>query len=218
MPNPKRLPRAVREQQMLDAAVKVFSRRGFHAASMDEIADEAGISKPMVYAYLGSKEELFTACLHREGTRLMEAIVGAVVPDLPFDERLWRGLRAFFRFVGAHRDGWAVLYRQARGERPFAGELAAMRSRIIEVVAGMLDRGLAAQGHEVRAAERDVMAYALVGASESAADWLADHPDADPDRMATRMMNFAWTGAGSLLAGQLWRPPPVGDRVVPPPR
>jgi AcrR family transcriptional regulator len=196
---------------MLDAAVKVFSRRGFHAASMDEIADEAGISKPMVYAYLGSKEELFTACLHREGTRLMEAIVGAVVPDLPFDERLWRGLRAFFRFVGAHRDGWAVLYRQARGERPFAGELAAMRSRIIEVVAGMLDRGLVAQGREVRAAELEVMAYALVGASESAADWLADHPDADPDRMAARMMNFAWTGAGSLLAGHLWRPPPVDD-------
>ncbi|MFC6018924.1 TetR/AcrR family transcriptional regulator [Plantactinospora solaniradicis] len=210
-PTFKRLPRAVREQQMLDAAVKVFSRRGFHAASMDEIADEAGISKPMVYAYLGSKEELFTACLHREGTRLMEAIVGAVVPDLPFDERLWRGLRAFFRFVGAHRDGWAVLYRQARGERPFADELAAMRSRIIEVVAGMLDRGLAAEGREVRAAEREVMAYALVGASESLADWLADHPDADPDGMATRMMNFGWTGAGSMLAGHQWRPPPVDD-------
>ncbi|MBE1485920.1 AcrR family transcriptional regulator [Plantactinospora soyae] len=210
-PTFKRLPRAVREQQMLDAAVKVFSRRGFHAASMDEIADEAGISKPMVYAYLGSKEELFTACLHQEGTRLMEAIVGAVVPDLPFDEQLWRGLRAFFRFVGAHRDGWAVLYRQARGERPFADDLAAMRSRIIEVVAGMLDRGLVAQGREVRAAELEVMAYALVGAAESLADWLADHPDADPDGMATRMMNFGWTGAGSMLAGHQWRPPPAAD-------
>ena len=126
-PTFKRLPRAVREQQMLDAAVKVFSRRGFHAASMDEIAEDAGISKPMVYAYLGTKEELFVACLHREGTRMMEAIAGAAAPDLPADERLWRGLRAFFGFVGAHRDGWAVLYRQARGEQPFAGELATMR-------------------------------------------------------------------------------------------
>ncbi|MGI5212416.1 TetR/AcrR family transcriptional regulator [Plantactinospora sp. CA-290183] len=208
-PTFRRLPRAVREQQMLDAAVKVFSRRGFHAASMDEIADQAGISKPMVYAYLGSKEELFTACLHREGTRLMEAIVGAVVPELPFEQRLWLGLRAFFRFVGAHRDGWAVLYRQARGERPFAAELAAMRSRIIEVVAGMLDRGLAAEGREVRAAELEVMAYALIGAAESLADWLADHPDDDPDAMASRMMNLGWTGAGGLLAGHVWRPPDV---------
>ncbi len=62
----KRLPRAVRERQMLDSAVRVFSRRGYHAASMDEIAEDAGISKPMVYAYLGTKEEVFLAALHRE--------------------------------------------------------------------------------------------------------------------------------------------------------
>src|SRR5207302_9144494 len=84
-----RLPRTVREQQMLDAAVAVFSASGFHAASMAEIAARAGISKPMVYAYLGTKEELFVVCLHREGTRLMEAIAGVVEPNLPPDEQLW---------------------------------------------------------------------------------------------------------------------------------
>jgi AcrR family transcriptional regulator len=202
----KRLPRAVREQQMLDAAVKVFSRRGFHAASMDEIADEAGISKPMVYAYLGTKDELFVACLHREGTRLMEAIAEVVGPDLPADERLWRGLRAFFGFVGAHRDGWAVLYRQARGREPFAGELAAMRRRMVEVVAGMLERAVQAEGRQVGGMELEVIAYALVGAGESLADWLADHPDADPAKTATQMMNVAWLGAGQLLRGTTWRP------------
>ena len=203
----KRLPRAVREQQMLDAAVKVFSRRGFHAASMDEIAEDAGISKPMVYAYLGTKEELFVACLHREGTRMMQAIAGAAAPDLPADERLWRGLRAFFGFVGAHRDGWAVLYRQARGEQPFAGELATMRTRLVEVVAGMLDHALRADGREITAVDLEVVAYALVGATESLADWLADHPEADPEKTATRMMNVAWLGAAQLLHGVTWRPP-----------
>ena len=49
-------------------------------------------------------------------------------------------------------------------------------------------------------------AYALVGAAESLADWLADHPEADPERTATRMMNIAWLGAGQLLHGQVWRP------------
>ncbi|MEH1164727.1 TetR/AcrR family transcriptional regulator [Micromonospora sp. CPCC 205539] len=203
----KRLPRAVREQQMLDAAVKVFSRRGFHAASMDEIAEDAGISKPMVYAYLGTKEELFVACLHREGTRMMHAIAGAAAPDLPADVRLWRGLKAFFGFVGAHRDGWAVLYRQARGEQPFAGELATMRARLVEVVAGMLDHALRTEGREVAGTDLEVIAYALVGATESLADWLADHPEADPERTATRMMNAAWLGAGQLLHGVTWRPP-----------
>ncbi|MEV5630385.1 TetR/AcrR family transcriptional regulator [Micromonospora tulbaghiae] len=206
-PTFKRLPRAVREQQMLDAAVKVFSRRGFHAASMDEIADDAGISKPMVYAYLGTKEELFVACLHRESTRMMEAIAGAAAPELPADERLWRGLRAFFGFVGAHRDGWAVLYRQARGSQPFAAELAAMRGRLVEVVAGMLDHALRASGREVGAADLEVVAYALVGASESLADWLADHPEADAGKTATRMMNVAWLGADQLLRGVTWHPP-----------
>ncbi|NED49414.1 TetR/AcrR family transcriptional regulator [Micromonospora aurantiaca] len=206
-PTFKRLPRAVREQQMLDAAVKVFSRRGFHAASMDEIADDAGISKPMVYAYLGTKEELFIACLHRESTRMMEAIAGAAAPDLPADERLWRGLRAFFGFVGAHRDGWAVLYRQARGSQPFAAELAAMRGRLVEVVAGMLDHALRASGREVGATDLEVVAYALVGASESLADWLADHPEADAGKTATRMMNVAWLGADQLLRGVSWHPP-----------
>ncbi|MEW2377023.1 TetR/AcrR family transcriptional regulator [Micromonospora sp. DT178] len=205
-PTFKRLPRAVREQQMLDAAVKVFSRRGFHAASMDEIAEDAGISKPMVYAYLGTKEELFVACLHREGTRMMQAIAGAAAPELPADERLWRGLRAFFGFVGAHRDGWAVLYRQARGEQPFAGELAGMRARLVEVVAGMLDHALRAEGREVGETDLEVVAYALVGATESLADWLADHPEADPEKTATRMMNVAWLGAGQLLHGVTWHP------------
>src|SRR5258705_7500187 len=105
VPTFKRLPRAVREQQMLDAAVKVFSRRGFHGAWMDEIAEQAGISKPMVYAYLGTKDDLFIACLRREATRLMEAIADAVItgtegePESAApDEQLWRGLRAFFGF------------------------------------------------------------------------------------------------------------------------
>jgi AcrR family transcriptional regulator len=205
-PTFKRLPRAVREQMMLDSAVRVFSRRGFHAASMDEIAEDAGISKPMVYAYLGTKEELFVACLQREGTRLMEAIAAEVVEADTPDQQLWRGLRAFFTFVGAHRDGWAVLYRQARGEQPFAGASAEMRERTVEVVAMMLGRALAAERREVRDTDLQVMAYALVGASESLADWLADHPEADPEKTATRMMNVAWLGAAQLLRGETWTP------------
>lgn len=229
-PSFRRLPRAVREQQMLDAAAKVFSRRGYHAASMDEIAEDAGISKPMVYAYLGSKEQLFIACLQREGTRLMEAIVEAAGadwyepnpalersdPEPGLEKRLWRGLRAFFGFVGAHRDGWAVLHRQARGEPPFAGELAGMRARMAQVIAGLLggaptadgsrpasDRGGPGNGDDVRPGpdetELEVLAYALVGAAESLADWLVDHPEADPDRLADRVMDVLWLGTGHFL-------------------
>ncbi|GAA3280686.1 MULTISPECIES: TetR/AcrR family transcriptional regulator [Dactylosporangium] len=203
----KRLPRVVREQQMLDAAVKVFAKRGFHAASMDEIAEVAGISKPMVYAYLGPKEDLFLACLQREATRLMEAVAAGVVPTARPDEQLWNGLRAFFAFVGKHRDGWQVLYRQSRSEPVFAGELDGMRTRIVELVAGLLE-GAWAQSTPGRPVAPDdflAMAFAYVGAAESLADWLADHADEDPDRTATRMMNFVWIGADGLLQGRAWK-------------
>jgi AcrR family transcriptional regulator len=70
----KRLPRAVREQQMLDAAVQMFSINGYHDTSMDAIAAKAEISKPMLYLYYGSKEELFGACLDREMTRFVDGV------------------------------------------------------------------------------------------------------------------------------------------------
>ena len=69
------MPRAVREQQMLDAAVQMFSVNGYHETSMDAIAAQAEISKPMLYLYYGSKEELFGACLDRELARFVD--VGA---------------------------------------------------------------------------------------------------------------------------------------------
>ncbi len=89
-----RMPRAVREQQMLDAAVRIFGRRGYMAASMDEIAELAGVSKPLVYLYLNSKEDLFSACIRREAIALTEAVRAGVRPELPADRQLWEGLRA----------------------------------------------------------------------------------------------------------------------------
>jgi AcrR family transcriptional regulator len=191
---------------MLEAAVAVFSEHGYVGASMDEIAARAGISKPMVYAYLGSKDELFLACVRQAGTWLVEALIRTAEPDLPPDEQLWRGLRGFFGFVGAYRDGWRVLYRQARGQQPFAAEVARMRARMVEVVTGLLTRLIEASGRHPGDTEVLVMAHALVGAGESLADWAVDHPEEEPETTATRLMNFVWLGAGELLRGATWQP------------
>ena len=191
---------------MLDAAVSVIAKRGFHGASMDEIAEVAGISKPMVYAYLGTKDELFIACLHREATRLVEAVVGAVRPAAAPAEQLWNGLHAFFGFVGTNRDGWTVLYRQARGREPFASELATMRERMVQIVSHLLARAVALAGGRGGPADLEPVTYALIGAAESMADWLVDHPDEDPDKTASRLMSFIWLGADDSLRGEVWRP------------
>lgn len=196
---------------MLDAAVSVFSRRGYHAASMDEIAEVAGISKPMVYAYLGAKEELFAACLRREADRLLATVAsGTAGVDLPPEELLWHGLRAFFGFVDENRDGWSVLYRQARGEAgEFSTELDGLRGRVVDVISLLLSRTKEVHGSErTPGTDTDlrVFAHALVGATESLAGWMLDHPEERPDTVAARLMNIVWVGFDALLRGHVWRP------------
>jgi AcrR family transcriptional regulator len=208
----KRLPRAVRERQILDAAVEVFARHGFHAASMDEISEVAGISKPMLYAYLGSKEDLYVACLRREGERLTAAIDAGAAPAAPPDVQLWQGLRAFFGFVAEHANGWRVLHQPASAQGGlFAGELAALRGRVVGLVSRLLARAVG-DGDAVSAAaatrrDADSLAVALVGAGESMADWWLAHPDEPVGAVASRLMNLAWMGFGDLVEGRMWVPP-----------
>lgn len=207
----KRVPRAVREQQMLDAAVATFARRGYRAASMDEIAVAAGVSKPLVYLYLHSKDDLFTACIRREAEALKAAVRAAVELDGPADRQLWSGLLGFFEHTAAHPDGWTVLYSQARtvGE-PFADEVAAMRAEIVEFVRGLIAAAARdADCDDEDLAEREVaaLAHALVGAAES----LAGRPRQDTAASSGRenaatLMNFAWSGLANLMNGRPWTP------------
>ena len=116
----KRLPRAVREQQMLDAAVQMFSVNGYHETSMDVIATEAQISKPMLYLYYGSKEELFGACLSRELSRFIEAVGADIdIKQAPHD-LLRSTILSVLRYIDANRASWIVLYTQATSSQAFA--------------------------------------------------------------------------------------------------
>ncbi|MFF8034873.1 MULTISPECIES: TetR/AcrR family transcriptional regulator [unclassified Streptomyces] len=219
----KRMPRAVREQQMLDAAVRTFGQRGYRAASMDEIAELAGVSKPLVYLYLNSKEDLFTACIRREAKALTEAVRAGARPGLPADRQLWAGLTAFFTHTARHPDGWAVLHLQARthGE-VFAAEVAEARAGIVAFVTQLIlaaaREALPPAPGRARAGdapadrdfpEREVsgLAEALVGAAESLADWANATPGVTARQSAATLMNFAWAGLGNLMAGRHWTPP-----------
>lgn len=157
---------------------------------MDDIAEVAGVSKPMIYTYLGSKDDLFIACIRREGQRLMERIAAAVPAGLTREERLYRGLLAFYEFVTQHRDGWIVLYHQARVHGSFAGEIAAARERIIVMVAALLARSSNVDAH----ARALPIAHALVGAAEALSDWALEHPEETPQALTTRLMDVIWTG------------------------
>src|SRR4051812_36291285 len=186
----KRMPRAVREQQMLDAAVRTFGRRGYMAASMDEIAELAGVSKPLGDLYLNSKEDLFTACIRREAKALTDAVRAGVGPGLPADRQLWDGLQAFFEHTAEHPDGWSVLHLQARthGE-PFAAEVAAMREEIVAFVTELILIAAREAHSDPSLPEREVagLAVALVGAAESLAAWANTTPAVTARQAATTL-------------------------------
>lgn len=190
----KRLPRAVREQQMLDAAVEVFSAKGYHDTSMDAIAAAAEISKPMLYLYYGSKDELFAACIAREGQRFVEAITPAADPTLTPREQLSAALLGFLGFVGEHRSSWLVLYRQSMGDQVFAGQVRTSRDRLIELTAKLLESSTKDPEPDT---DFNIMAVALVGAGEAVADRVAGGEIA-VEKAAELLEALAWRG----LAGR----------------
>ncbi|MFH8339060.1 TetR/AcrR family transcriptional regulator [Streptomyces sp. AM6-12] len=208
----RRMPRAERERQMLDAAVRIIARHGYTAASMDEIAELAGVSKPLVYLYLHSKDDLFTACIRREAAALTRAVRAAVRPSSPADRQLWDGVRAFFAYTAEHPDGWTVLHLQARTHGPrFAAEADALRTEMTAFVTRLIAAAAQESPHsrDLPAHELAGLAVALVGSAESLADWTNTTPSATAAQASETLMNFAWSGLGNLMSGNRWAPPGV---------
>jgi AcrR family transcriptional regulator len=194
----KRVPRAEREQQMLEAADRVFARRGYQAASMDEIAAEVGVTKPMLYAYFGSKEGLYLASVQRAGEMLAQRLRDSAEGDAR--QRLQAGVRAFFCFVDERRSSWAVLYREATaGSGPVAAQVASLRAAIAATVSQLLAEMAGDSSHGLAP---EPIGHALVGAGESLANWWLDHPEVELDEMTGRLMSFAWLGLERLARGE----------------
>ncbi len=177
------MPRERRERLILDVAGHVFARAGYDAAPMDEIAERAGVSKPMLYTYFGSKEGLYLAYIERAGGELLERLVGAAPPG---DESA-AGLRAriseFLAFVEEHADGWRVLFREMASTRPFAEQVATLRARIVEAIRRMIESAPGTRDVYPGAAA-DALAHAIVGAGESLANWWLDHPELPRETVA----------------------------------
>jgi len=162
----RKLPRADRERQMLQVAARVFGRRGYHAASMDEIARDCGVTKPMLYAYFGSKDGLYLATVDRMGATVVAAVEQLLAERDP-GRRLRLGVDVILRFIEQDRHGWAVLYAEGLGEGPVAKHVARYRDRIVQAAAITLAD--AAPGRASREAEP--YAVGLLGAGEALARW-----------------------------------------------
>jgi AcrR family transcriptional regulator len=189
-----RTPRAVREAQMVAAAERLFSERGYHGVSMDEIATASGISKPMLYDYFGSKEGLFLACVERARGRLFEEIAGAVRGADEAEAALRAGVEAFLVFANAQRATWTVLF--GEGGR-FNETASAIRAEQAGLIAQLL-RELPGWDREPDAEELDAVAHIFVGAAEAIAFWAVDRPAITLDRVADHLMAVLWPAVREL--------------------
>jgi AcrR family transcriptional regulator len=195
---------------MLREAGAVFAQRGFHATSMDEIAERVGVSKPMIYSYFGSKDALYFAYIEDAGRDLLAAIVDAerAQRDASIETRMRAGTRAFFTYIADHRDGYSVLFSEmAVNGGSFRREVSAIRRQIVELVMALLDQ----QAHESRVdpdsfGGTEPLAHAFVGAGESLANWWLEHPDDSVEDVTERLMHVAWTGLRDRLSGHATQP------------
>ncbi|MFC4004795.1 TetR/AcrR family transcriptional regulator [Prauserella oleivorans] len=194
----KRMPRAQRERQMIEVAEAVFSERGYTAASMDEIAERVGVSKPMLYEYFNSKEGLLLACIQQARTELRQVTEQAVVGAPTAEEALRRGLHAFFLFIRERRQAWSLV----RHEMTLIGtsaadEIETTRRQQTDLIATLMSGYFDASDVDgIQAA-----AEFVVGGCERLAIWCEHREDITPGIVTEYAMNLLWGGL-ERLAGR----------------
>jgi AcrR family transcriptional regulator len=159
-------------EQTLTVAHDLFAKRGFAAVTMDEVAAEVGVTKPLLYNYFGNKERLYVACMERSGDALFATIGDAVGESATPGDALNDGLRAFFAFLDADRAAWAVLFDETLPQSgEVADRVADYRRRIVELVSSSLVGQLPPKRRAAGKVEVEALSAAMLGAAEALARW-----------------------------------------------
>ena len=189
-----RLPAPARRRQLLDTALATFARLGYHDASMNDIADAAGVTKPVLYQHFGSKRELFLAVVADVAAGMRQSVHAATSSSAGPRQQVERGFAAWFQWVDDHRDGFQVLFGgDARRDTEIAREAATAQRQFADGISEliMVD-GL---GEE----RRRLLAYGIVGLAEATCRrWLAREIDLDADELAAQVAGLVWSGLRGL--------------------
>jgi AcrR family transcriptional regulator len=189
-----RLPAAQRRNQLLDTAVTVFAEHGYHATSMNDVAEAAGVTKPVLYQHFSSKRDLFVELLTEIGTDLRETIAKATADAVGPRQQVENGFRAYFHFVSDRTDAFRVLFGSgARRDPEFASFARAVESSIADAIAELI----VVEGHP--AEHRQLLAHGIVGMTEAASRyWIAHDREPDVDTLAAQLSGLAWAGMRGL--------------------
>jgi AcrR family transcriptional regulator len=193
-----RVPRAVREEQLLEVAEQVFATQGYEGTSIEDIARAAGVTRPVVYDHFGSKEGIYLACVRRARAELERLFDEAAGASDDTAAQLWAGINAYFEFVERHGRAWDVLFGQGGAVAgPAAEELTRQRFATVRGIAGVFTRS--AGPREVDAQAVEAFAHALSGSGEQLAKWWRHNPHLSREQVVSYHMAFAWLGLKQLV-------------------
>jgi AcrR family transcriptional regulator len=205
-----RLTAGERRDQLFDVALRLFAERGYEATTMDEIAEAAGVTKPLLYQHFSSKRSLYLELVDSVSRALLDAVSRAAAAASGPREQVEEGFAAYFRLVVANETAFRLLYGR---NHPMDTELDDALRRVEEAIAEAIDPLIAAG---LDPEHRRFLAHAVVGMAEGASrHWLESDRAArrsggasdvgapggdEAQRLARRLANLAWAGLRSVHA------------------
>jgi AcrR family transcriptional regulator len=186
--------RADRRDQLLETAQRVFTEHGYGPTSMDDVAEAAGVTKPVLYDHFGSKDGLLAAVVERSGQEMLDATTGAV-QGLDPETALRQGLTAFFTYVDQHAGAWTLLLREVAPGTPAAAAVDRIRAVQVDVIAALIGLHFQ-QADPVRAT---VYAHVVSGAAERLSTVRVTDMSTTPEEAANLLMDALWTGFAALV-------------------
>ncbi len=185
------MPRRARRAQLLNAALEVFSAQGYHSAAMDEIADRAGVSKPVLYQHFPGKLDLYLALLDQSCERMLDAIETALDSTTDNKQRVGATVSAFYQYVASAEGAYRLVFESDLTNEPQVRErvdrVNTESARKIAIVISE-DTGLPDE-------QSRLLAMSLVGMAQvSARYWLAANGDVPQEEAAALVAGLAWRG------------------------
>jgi AcrR family transcriptional regulator len=187
--NAPRLSADARRQQIIDVAIDEFGSAGYFSTSMNDIAEAAGVTKPVLYQHFDSKADLYRALLDDVGARMLEQIAKATSDAIDGRDRTERGFAAYFRWVADHQQQFTLLFSGGTGhDGEFSGQLRRINADAAVAIADLIEI-------DIDPDHRHTLAHGLVGLAEGASRRLVlTGQPFDADEVARIVSQLAWAG------------------------
>ncbi len=188
-----RLPRRARRAQLLAAALEIFVAQGYHAAAMDDIAERAGVSKPVLYQHFPGKLDLYLALLDQSCDQVISAAARALESTEDNKQRVTATMHAFYDYVADAEGAFRLVFESDLTNEPVVRQrIERVTSECARMIADVIadDTGLPAE-------QSQLLAVSLVGMGQvSARFWLNESGTIDRDDAASLVAGLAWRGIG----------------------